>query len=280
MGLTMKLVTISLTRYKEPNSLLHDCLGSISTQKNIQAKVLVLDQQDSSDTRKFCESISSNSIKFIYHVIDEVSLSYARNQAIALSDTDILLYIDPDAIADLNWAFELGSILHRGAAVAGGKIIPYWHKKMPWICRSLIIREQYSILDLENETFPTNRIFGTNFGIHLKLLGKHAYFDLELGRKNGNLMGGEETDLCDRAKKNGCQIFYCGSAIVTHKILSERINYRWIWRRIIYTGRNRAVRGGMINPINKLSVWDYIIIPLFLIPYSFGYFHQKLTFKK
>lgn len=268
-------VTISLTRYNEPDELFHESLLSLSRQKKVKAEVIVLDQQSSESTYRFCGSLNNPSLQFTYRVIDQVSLSYARTRAIEYCDTDVLLFIDADAAADSDWAFALGKVLQKEAAVAGGKIIPQWGKRPLWICRSRIIREQYSILDLGRKTFPTGRVLGANFGINLRMLGEQAYFDLNLGRKDGKLTSGEETDLCDRARKIGRRVYYCGSATVTHKIHPERMRYYWIWQRLLYAGKNRAMRGGFVNPLHEKLFWDYVMMPLIALPYSLGYFSQK-----
>jgi len=274
-------ITISLTRYNESDKLLFECLGSLSRQKHVEAKVLVLDQQKENKTEKFCQELNRASrIQFEYSVIDKISLSYARNMAIEMCDTDVLLYIDPDAVAESNWAVELGSVLQKDAAIAGGKILPKWEKRKPWFCRSTIIQELYSILDLGDATFPISRVFGANFGINIYALKESAYFDIELGRKNGKLISGEETDLCDRAQKNGCHIYYCGSATVTHKILSERTNYRWIGKRLFHAGGNRAARGGLINSLRNISSWDYMILPFMITPYLMGYLYKGFAPRK
>jgi len=103
----MKEITITLTRYKEPNWLLFATLFSLAQQKNIIATVLMLDQQDDEETKAYCAQLTTIHISFVRKKIEAVGLSFARNQAIALCHTDILLCIDADAIADEQRAYEL-----------------------------------------------------------------------------------------------------------------------------------------------------------------------------
>jgi len=272
----MGKITIGLTRHKEPNWLLNETLRSLSLQRDVKAEVLVADQFYDKETEGYCRSLTTAELVFKYIVIPEKGLSYARNYVIKHCATHILLFTDADAVPDVNWAAELSTSLSRtNVGVAGGKITAKWYKPPLFITKANLIREQYSLLDLGDEESTTRKVIGANFGLHLGRLKDVAYFDVRLGRNNGNLMGGEETDLCMRVDEQGMDVYYNGRAIVYHQILPERVSYRWIVMRLYSAGFARAMRGGKLAPTHSKSFWDYLFMPFILAPYALGYFRMK-----
>jgi glycosyltransferase involved in cell wall biosynthesis len=278
---TMPDATITLTRYAEPNWLFLETLVSIREQVNSVLQVLVLDQQDDKNIKDFCFKYSTQIVQFIYIVIPAKSLSYARNEAIRLCTTELLFYIDTDAVAEPNWAIELITAMNaNNAAIAGGKIIPKWHKSPGFLQRSGLILEQYSMLDLGDEVVRVKKVIGASFAINLKLLSSLAHFDEELGRQNGKLLGGEETQMCADAIQKGLSVIYVGTAAVHHQVMPERVSFRWIAKRMYYGGYSRALRGGKPEPNNeasKFTHWDYLAL-MFLLPfYIAGFARVKLV---
>ena len=53
-------LTITLTRYKEPNWLFHESLLALSRQENITASILVLDQFYNQETKEYKEWLQSD----------------------------------------------------------------------------------------------------------------------------------------------------------------------------------------------------------------------------
>jgi glycosyltransferase involved in cell wall biosynthesis len=278
---TMPDATITLTRYAEPNWLFLETLVSIREQVNSVLQVLVLDQQDDKDIKDFCFQYSTQIVQFIYIVIPAKSLSYARNEAIRLCTTELLFYIDTDAVAEPNWANELITAMNaNNAAIAGGKIIPKWHKSPGFLQRSGLVLEQYSMLDLGDEVVYVKKVIGASFAINLKLLASLAHFDEELGRQNGKLLGGEETQMCADAIQKNLTVIYVGTAVVHHQVMPERVAFSWIAKRMYYGGYSRALRGGKPDPnnaANKFTQWDYMALTLLLPFYIAGYVSAKLA---
>lgn len=269
-------VSIALTRYKESDDIVEDALRSLSLQEDITAEVLVLDQKKSVSLRGFANSLNTDTIDFKYDSIPTVSLSYARNLAVERAISDIVLFIDADAVAHPRWAVELAEVFSKpSSGIVGGKILPRWHKRPLLAAKAHWVWEQYSLLDLGNGVITTHKVVGANFAIHRGRLAGEAYFDERLGRRDGILLGGEETDLCRRAAKAGWQTCYNGRAIVEHQVLPERIRYKWLLKRVYYAGYSRAVTGGEAQPTHALGGWDYAILPLLAPFYIVGKYLGK-----
>ena len=264
-------MSISLTRCLEPDALVAGALRSLAGQKRVSAEVLIFDQRPSPDLARLAQRLSNHRISFRYQAIPARGLSFARNQAIAGSKTDILAFIDPDGVARPDWAVSLKGIFdHQDAGIVGGRILPRWYRPPLVITRSRWVWEQYSLFDLGDQSCPADKVIGTGFALDKSRLGAEARFDESLGRRDSRLLGGEEIDLCRRAANIGVATWYCGAAVVEHQIPPERIRYPWILKRIYYTGYNRGVSGGPAQATHALGAWDYVIVPLLLPVYLAG----------
>ncbi|MEQ9462505.1 MAG: hypothetical protein RJQ10_02495 [Haliea sp.] len=260
------VITIALTRHAEDDQLLEGALLCLAGQRNITATVLVLDQRPAAAIEQFCRDRADGAVSFHYHREPSCGISRARNRALALCRTDLLLFTEPDARPEVGWARTLADTLAAGAAIAGGRILPDWQDRPPLVARSGLIMDLYSLLDLGPGRHAADKVIGCNFGINLPLLGRElACFDEGYGRMPGNLMGGEETELCRRAREQGLQIQYDGQAIVWHHIARERTRYRWLLRRIYAAGMSRAMQGGVPAPANPSAVhWATLLaLPLY-----------------
>ncbi len=270
-------ITITLTRHDEPDALVQGTLESLGKQRNVRAWVHFYDQRHSPELASLCGALSSPRITFQAHPVEKMALSPARNLAFEACKTDRLLYLDADARPRPDWAINLAQALDgEKVAVAGSRILPDWHGAPLFPARSAIVREQYSLLDLGNETFTVNKVIGAGFGVDRAKLGEEAYFDVNLGRRSGTLLGGEETDLCRRAIQAGYSVVYCGASIVDHFVPAERLTWRWLMRRFYYAGVNRAINKGPPQPANRMS-WANILPLVPLLPaYVLGYVRGNL----
>lgn len=270
-------VTITLTRYQEPDWLVLDTIKSLIAQKDILADILFFDQDQSSEIQETLQELPSHPHTVIRDLIPCKGLSYARNLAIQKAQTDVLLFIDSDAIALPDWATNMHDVFKQhNCSIVAGRITPLWHRKPLWVSRSQFILDQYSMLDLGEMVASTKKVVGANFGLSIKATGQQCYFKESLGRKDGNLLGGEETELTSRVSAAGGKIVYAGNACVRHQVLPERITYRWITRRIYWQGFSRATLGGQPKGVGQPRLIDSFIILLFLPIYLAGFFFAKI----
>lgn len=270
--------TITLTRYREPDWLVDEALDSLAGQRDAIGEVVFLDQLWQEDYAKAVEERSTAALTFRCVPCEPNGLSYARNRGLELADNDIVLFIDPDAVADVDWAAGLTAALNEpGVAIAGSRILPRWRGTPPILARSKVVLDQYSLLDWGEETIPANRVVGAGFGLNKRRVGRNGYFDTEFGRRDGKLFGGEESELCSRVTASGGQIVYTGEALVHHQILPERLRWSWVYRRLYYAGIDRGRQGGMPDPSKRPGLADWLLLPLILPPYLAGYLRLRLN---
>lgn len=269
-------ISISLTRYREPNWLVWETLDSLARQEGVQAEVLFLDQMIDKETEDYIRNLSTDHIRFEYIHIAERGLSYARNVGIRTAKNDIVLFIDSDAIAYPDWARSLGEVLSQpGVAAAGGKIVPKWHRRPLFLARSKVVVSLYSVLNLGDGQLEVSRVVGANMGLNKLAAGYEARFLDEFARQNGRLISGDDSDFCHRVRTTGKKVIYSGAAVVQHQILPERIRYSWVIKRLYYGGIARAMQGGAPDPTHKMEFWDYLALPLILPAYGVGYLRGR-----
>lgn len=267
-------VSISLTRYREPNALVEMALRSLAEQRGVAGEVLFLDQQSDAAFRREVEALGRDALAFEYRAVGELTLSAARNEAIRLAAHDTLLFLDADAVADSRWALNLARALQAPrVGVAGARVLPVWSGPPLLLMRSGFVREQYSVLDLGHQERDCTKVVGAGFGIRRSRLAEDAVFDETLGRRAGRLLGGEEMDLCDRAARRGLIVRYAGGAVVHHHIGRERMRYGWLIKRMYYGGFSRALRSDYRpRATHRMrSVADYLSLGLLAGPYALGY---------
>lgn len=278
----MIFITIALTRYNEPDSLLNLALDSLAGQEDVCATVHVLDQSFHQETKDHCGNLCSERINFEYHVIPSRGCSSARNYAIRLCQTEILLWTDPDVVLASDWACCLSqTLVNKKCAIVGGKIIPRWHGTPRWYMRTNVMTDQYSLIDLGPGEKEADRIIGGSLGINIRQMGQEAWFHEELGRRNGTLLGGIDSEFCERAVQNGLKVYYTGRTVAEHQILEIKMNLHWIARKFYYSGLSRSIRGGRPSAMNKKrEPADYVVLGMFAPFYGAGFLMGLLKRKK
>ncbi|MEM2960616.1 MAG: glycosyltransferase family 2 protein [Candidatus Bathyarchaeia archaeon] len=238
-------------------------------------------------------NIRDRSIKVIRNKTKK-GLSVCRNIGYKMSKGDIIVFMDDDAIADPNWLVELEKCFYDGADIAGGLIVPIWEQNKPWWLKE----SMYNLIGL-NE--PTHWILGCNFAIRKGLLEKmNRCFEEKLGRKEGNLIAGDETTLFFEAERLGYKILFNEKAIVHHIVSRERLTFYYFIRRFFWEGRTEARRGtaqgyliGRLQNIllgypskiakslslrtfKKDILIDFLVNVFFTVPYLYGILYESL----
>lgn len=267
-------ISVVISTYDDPIIFLGQCLGSLLHQEEIY-EIIIVDSSKKDDIKIFCGSLKNDNIKYIY--TPPKGLSDARNKGIEISKKDIVAFTDSDCITDKDWAKNIENSFRDNVAIVGGKILPKWitnHNKI--LCGSTIAQGFYSLFNMGDELKEVEQVFGGNFAINKNLI-KHQFLT-ELGRKKENLLGGEESRLCQQVLERNLKIIYNPLAIVWHQIPKER-SFRWVWRRMYYGGINRATIGGKMTPnvVNaSYNLYDILFLSLFTISYIYGYIYGYL----
>jgi len=267
-------VSIVITRYAEPDDLVRRSLAAASGQDDVNGEVLFIDQMPDSGISELDFAGTALPVRIISASLS--GLSAARNLGIENARSNLVLFLDADAIADPGWAATMARALGGPYAVAGSRILPGWPAEPPFYARAGIVIDQYSMFDLGPATKPYPRVVGAAFGIDKDKLPSGLRFSEALGRRGGKLFSGEESDFCARAREAGARIAYVGECAVVHLVQSDLIKLGWILRRFYYAGLSRSHQGGTPSPASDRGLWDWIVLPLVLPPYALGWARGKL----
>lgn len=229
-----------------------DCITSLRKQTLLPKNViLVLDPDPEliSNYRKLLDS----SVKLV--ISGSFGLSSARNEGIKNSSSEIVAFIDDDAIADTYWLENLVSNFADPAVIGvGGQIFPVWPKQKPeWFPEEL-----YWIVGCSYKGLPTQRAhirnpIGCNMAFRRSVFKKAGYFSTETGRFGNKLMGHDDTEFGIRALSSlsGTKIMYDPQAIVYHKVSKNRVSISYVLKRSYSEGFSKAY---VVNTTNSTAI--------------------------
>ena len=268
-------LTLTLTRFAESNDLVAEALGRLAAQEGVSGEILFIDQSDDETIEEAAFTNDRWRCRIIRRRMP--GLSAARNLSLREAANDFILFCDADALAAPDWAERLAEALaDPNVAIAGSRILPEWRGRPPWLAASRVVRDQFSLFDLGGDTIQSHRVVGAGFGLDRSKAPEEMVFDEDLGRRDGKLFGGEESDLCRRVTVAGAKVVYVGGALIRHVIPVERCRTGWILKRLYYAGYGRSQMGGTPNPSRRPGLSDWLLVPITLPPYALGWLAGKL----
>lgn len=174
-------------------------------------------------------------------------LSRARNTAIENCRTDIIAFLDDDALPLKGWAQSiLAPFDEPEITFIAGPIIPIWPEggRPHWVPDQFI--GCLSALDLGNTDKKLTKheyAFGANMAFRLDALREIGGFDTAIGRSGTtSLLSEEEVDVQDKMRLRGGVGYYAAKARVHHKVDDERLSRHWFLSRMAWQGVSVALR--------------------------------------
>ena len=171
-------------------------------------------------------------------------LSGARNTGVGLATSEIVAFLDDDAVAAPDWLEKLTALYDDSDVLAvGGKVEPAWEGGRPghfgpeldWIVGC-------SHRGMPKVASEVRNVIGANMSFRLQVLQQVGGFNLSLGRQGTKPLGCEETEICIRAAVGspGSRIVYEPAALVHHHVPVQRGTFRYMLERSWSEGMSKA----------------------------------------
>jgi len=212
-------------------------------------EIILINNNSTDNTENECVRFQNDfpQVNFRYFVEKNQGLSYARNRGIDEAKGEMLIFLDDDAFVGKNYLEKLTEYLslYPKMSAFGGKITPIFEsgKTPAWFSSwssSFIsaLDKGKNVKEFTGIAYP----IGANMGFYKKCVEKTGNFNVELGRKEKNLAGGEEKDLFNRFKENGLKIYYFPDIEAFHVIPENRTTYDYIKKLGLGVGASEYVR--------------------------------------
>jgi glycosyltransferase involved in cell wall biosynthesis len=219
-------------------------------------KIVIVDNSpDHEAAARYAEQLRGPS-NLTYLVENTPGLSNARNVAARECGTEIIAYMDDDAIADPRWLEELLRAYERfgpEVGIVGGRVVPIWEAERPrWLHDRLL--GHVSVVDWGGEyrvAAPNEWFAGTNVSYRTDLVLRHGGFNPSLGRVGSgiSLMSNEEIELSEAIKAAGKLLVYAPEARVDHLVDRKRLSRTWFRKRAAW----QAVSDFVMKPEQTLE---------------------------
>lgn len=169
-------------------------------------------------------------------------LSLARNTGWIAAESDVVAFLDDDAIASPDWLSNILTVFNEGKSISvvGGPVLPIWESSPPkWINESLI--GYLSIVDWGSKRIELDEdkwLVGTNIAYKKTHVSECGGFHPGLGRQGNSLGLHEETFLNEKIRAAGYKIVYDPTIVVQHHIQKDRLSEEWFYKVSFEDGRS------------------------------------------
>lgn len=212
-------------------------------------------------------------------------LSGARNSGIAVASSDIIAFLDDDAVANPNWLSFLSEGFSDPQVLGvGGPVLPLWQThKSSWLPEEFhwIVGCTYRGMP-ENVSMIRNPI-GANMSFRREVFDAVGGFQSGIGRVGAHPLGCEETEMCIRARQYWPQrgFLYQPQASVLHRVGGMRTSWHYFCSRCYYEGISKAIVSQFVGAKDGLA--SERAYTLRVLPHGVGqglsdaFFHHDLS---
>lgn len=179
-------------------------------------------------------------------------LSGGRNTVIEQLDTDLVVFLDDDAVPEPEWLeLLLAPFDDPDVVVTGGAATPRWSEgterpvtlpigsstrgELDWVVGCTYTGQP-------TELAPVRNVMGCNMAFRAVVFQAAGLFGEDLGRVGTVPYGCEETELCIRATEAipGSRILFEPRSLVRHRVSPDRLTWRYLLRRCYAEGISKA----------------------------------------
>jgi len=244
------MITATISTYNREHYL-PQVLDSLKRQTLFKDlfEIILVDNNSPGNTKEIAMSFKAKNpdIAFEYYLERNQGLSYGRNRGIKEASGKYVTFIDDDAFLADDYLEVIYNYFeaNTGVVAIGSKILLHYESVIPdWENKYLNSLLGYFNIGDEVKRFPKSDYpRGSNMSFKTSVFEKVGGFNVELGRKGGNLAGSEEKDMFMRIYKHKVLLVdYIPNAIVYHCVPIERTTTEFIKRQALGTGKSEKIR--------------------------------------
>lgn len=260
-------VSIVVCSYRRPH-LLDLCLGSLVQQTAVigRHEILVIDNSPQREAHPIVErwqAVFAEREVALRCVLEEsTGVAFARNRGLAEASAPLIAFIDDDERALPGWLERLiapFAVLGERVDIVAGEVEPDFggFARPDWLGDDML--HIFSCCwgwDTQARFLNPQEWFGEgNCAFRKRLLDTQG-FPTDLGRTGGNLMSSEGAVFA-ALRAGGAATYFVPQAKVSHRIHQDRLDKRWVLRRMFYQGISNCIahrRYGMTEPCQDFSL--------------------------
>lgn len=216
------------------------CVNSVKRQ-SLKPKEIIVVLDPNEELVHYYKKLLTD-VKIV--ISSDFGLSFARNTGVVYSQSEIIAFIDDDAVADEKWLETLVSNYDDPSVIGvGGRIEPVWDNAFPaWLPEELYWIVGCSYKGLPKKKAAIRNPIGCNMSFERNVIEKVGYFNTGVGRIGNKLSGHDDTEFGIRATEKipDSKIVYEPDAIVYHHVPKKRSNIQYVINRSFAEGYSKA----------------------------------------
>ncbi|MGA2412306.1 MAG: glycosyltransferase [Candidatus Binataceae bacterium] len=245
--------------------LLETALASLRQQTISKGEysILVVDNSpDPNKARAFVDKYDKvENIRCLY--TSTAGLANARNIALDACDTELIAYLDDDAIASPGWLESLQNafdLFGARAGAAGGPVDPIWQEDRPaWLPDDLL--SALTVVDWGGSIRALcdgQWIAGANMAFRTHAVRDAGAFSTGLGRVGAGsvLLSNEEIEILAKLRSAGLRTIWAPGARVRHLVGRERLQQSWLRKRYAWQAVSDFVSSQGKSAIDFNASWQ------------------------
>lgn len=191
-------------------------------------------------------------------------LAYARNTGLLAASSEIVVFLDDDAVVDPHFLERLWqAYTETGADAIGARVELQWELERPyWLADDMLDMLGYFVPASERTRLSAPTSFSSScFSIKVEALRSVGYFSPFLSKRPDLPASTEVRDLCQRLYAGGYALWYEPAAMATHRAPAARLARPFFVGRAYWQGCSEVLadyrnNGKHATPVMMRTAWQ------------------------